>query len=56
LLSTRLQPEVDGIKAHQWLTTLNGLTGINQTLKHLACHPKTQVALDAGSHDSRERT
>jgi hypothetical protein len=36
LLRSRLQPQVDWVKAHEWLTTLNGLTGVNQTLKHLA--------------------
>jgi hypothetical protein len=36
LLCSRLQPQVDWVETHEWLTALNGLTGVNQTLKHLA--------------------
>ncbi|MNT17186.1 hypothetical protein D3C72_1523240 [compost metagenome] len=36
LLCSRLQPQVDWVEAHERLTTFNGLTGVNQTLKHLS--------------------
>jgi hypothetical protein len=36
LLCTLLQPQIDRVEAHQRLATFDGLTGVNQTLKHLA--------------------
>ncbi len=54
LLRSCLQPQVNGVETHERLTTLNGLTGIDQTLKHLARHSETQVTLDASRHDAGE--
>ncbi|CAI8904318.1 hypothetical protein EMIT0P218_30162 [Pseudomonas sp. IT-P218] len=56
MLRTCLQPQIDRVEPHQRLTTFDGLTGVNQTLKQLAGDPKTQIGLDAGSHYTREST
>ncbi|GAA0269226.1 hypothetical protein GCM10009086_26660 [Pseudomonas rhodesiae] len=50
MLGSRLQPEVDRVKAHKRLTAFNALAGFDQPLKDLAGNPKAQIALHAGRH------
>ncbi|GLH43219.1 hypothetical protein RS3R6_34580 [Pseudomonas atacamensis] len=54
MLGSGLQAEVDRVQAHQWLAALDRLTGINQTLEHLARNAKAQIALGACSDDAGE--
>ncbi|MNP21130.1 hypothetical protein D3C76_1137370 [compost metagenome] len=56
LLCPRLQPEIDRVEAHEWLTPLDRLASVNQALKYLARDPKAQVSLNAGDHDASERS
>ncbi|CAI8915381.1 hypothetical protein EMIT093MI4_50221 [Pseudomonas sp. IT-93MI4] len=56
LLRPRLQPEINRVEAHQWLTSFDRLACVNQALEYFARDPKTKVSLDAGDHDPREST